>query len=90
MANSVPSITHKTPVSATEALAEVKSAPATQKPAKSSTPTVTSVPKDTVTFTNAAQTALQESQETRAQTAKEAASGDRQAAQLQAKESKTK
>jgi hypothetical protein len=88
MANSVQSTANKTPVPAIEAPAQAKSA--TQKPAKTLASAATSIPKDIVNISNAAQTALQESQETRAQTAKEAASGDRQAAQVQAKESKIK
>jgi hypothetical protein len=90
MANSVQTTAHTTPTSAIDAPAQANSASATQKHAKTSAPPASSVPKDTVKISNAAQTALQESQETRAQTAKEAASGDRQAAQVQAKESKIK
>jgi hypothetical protein len=41
-----------------------------------------SAPKDTVQISTAAQTALQESKESQAQTAKEAAHGDRQAAKI--------
>jgi len=90
MANSVQNTAHTTPIAASDAPAQANSASATQKHTKTSAPAATSVPKDTVKISNAAQTALQESQETHAQTAKEAASGDRQAAQLQAKEFKTK
>jgi hypothetical protein len=49
-----------------------------------------SAPKDTVQISTAAQTALQESKESQAQTAKEAAHGDRQAAKLLAKETAKK
>jgi hypothetical protein len=49
-----------------------------------------SAPKDTVQISTAAQTALQESRETQAQTAQEAAHGDRQAVKLLAKETASK
>jgi hypothetical protein len=49
-----------------------------------------SAPKDTVQISTAAQTALQESKESQAQTAKEAAHGDRQAVKLLAKETARK
>jgi hypothetical protein len=46
-------------------------------------------PKDTIKISQAAQTALQEAQETQAQTTKEAASGDRQAQRLLSQEVST-
>ncbi len=49
-----------------------------------------SAPQDTVQISTAAQTALQESKETQAQTAQEAAHGDRQAVKLLAKETARK
>ena len=49
-----------------------------------------STPKDTVQISTAAQTALQESKESQAQTATEAAHGDRQAVKLLAKETAKK
>jgi hypothetical protein len=49
-----------------------------------------SAAKDTVQISAAAQTALQESKESQAQTATEAAHGDRQAVKLLAKETAKK
>ena len=59
------------------------SATAHPKPTKT---TSASAPADTVQISNAAQAALKEILETSAQTAKEAAGGDRQAQRLMAKE----
>jgi hypothetical protein len=49
-----------------------------------------STPQDTVKISPAAQTALQESKETQAQTATEVAHGDRQAVKLLARETSKK
>jgi len=68
----------------------VKSTSDTKSAAPSQAAVAPSTPKDTVQISTAAQTALQESKETQAQTAQEAAHGDRQAAKLLAKETATK
>ena len=60
------------------------SATANQKPTQ--TASSASVPVDSVQISNAAQAALKETLETSAQTAKEAAGGDRQAQRLIARE----
>ena len=57
-----------------------------QKSARTPSQPANSTPKDTVQISKAAQTALQESQETQAQTTKEAQGGDHQAQRLLAKE----
>jgi hypothetical protein len=68
---------------------DTKSAPPTQKQPPSQAAVAPS-PQDTVQISTAAQTALQESQETRTQTAQEAAHGDHQAVKLLAKETPSK
>ena len=62
----------------------------TQKKASLQAAVTSSAPQDTVQISTAAQAALQESRETQAQTAKEAAHGDRPAVKLLAKESSSK
>ena len=87
MAHTISSAIHSAPA------AEVPTAPAakTASPIQKTAPVQkTPVPNDTVQISTAAQTALQESRETPAQTAKEAASGDRQAQKLLTKENAAK
>ena len=85
MANAINSVTHIPPTETSTASAKVPSSETAQ--AKVQAPSnPAAVPKDTVAISNAAQTALQEAQETQAQTIKEASSGDRQAQRLVAKE----
>jgi hypothetical protein len=56
------------------------------KTAASPVPKANALPADTVTISNAAKAALQEATESKAQTTKEAHSGDHQAQRLLAKE----
>ena len=78
------------PAPAVKSTSDTKSAPPSQKQAPSQAAVAPSAPQDTVQISTAGQTALQESKETQAQTAKEAAHGDRQAAKLLAKETSSK
>jgi len=71
---------------AVKSTSETKSAAPSQKQAPSQAAVAPSAAQDTVSISTAAQTALQESKETQAQTAQEAAHGDRQAVKLLAKE----
>ena len=68
------------PGAANAAQKATPSATPSQKPAQ--TASSSSAPADTVQISNAAQAALKETLETSAQTAKEAAGGDRQAQRL--------
>jgi hypothetical protein len=77
------------PAPTVKSTSDTKSAPPTQKQPPSQAAVAPS-PQDTVQISTAAQTALQESQETRTQTAQEAAHGDRQAVKLLAKETPSK
>lgn len=86
MANAITSAIQAAPIAPVQTMAAAKTASANQKSAPQTSP----IPKDTVQISNAAQTALQESQETQAQTAKEAVGGDRQAQRLLAKETAAK
>jgi hypothetical protein len=91
MSNSINNLTQTNPAASGEASAGAvpNSANATQKSTQTNPQpksTATAIPKDTVQISTAAQTALQESQETQVQTAKEAGNGDRQAQKLLAKE----
>lgn len=72
------------PIASVAPAQAVAQAPVAQPKAPASKPQPT--PADTVKISHAAQTVLQESQETRAQTVKEAASGDNQARQVLAKD----
>jgi hypothetical protein len=67
-----------------------RAAPANQKAPQPQPAAKAPAPKDTVQISTAAQTAVQESRETFTQTAQEASRGDRQAAQLLAKEAAAK
>jgi hypothetical protein len=87
MANALTSVTQTIPAAPVQTEAAPKPASASQKSAAVPTSPIS---KDTVQISTAAQTALKESQETRAQTAKEAAGGDRQAQRLLAKETAAK
>jgi hypothetical protein len=91
MANAITSATHADPasVTATTTTPAAKSAPS-QKSAQTPATSTASIPKDTVRISVAAQTALQETTETQAQTAKEAGKGDLQAQRLLAKETAAK
>lgn len=91
MAISIPSATQHDPAaSAAQAQAAARPAPASQKPAQPQPAAKAHVPVDTVQISSAAQSALQEANETGVQTAKEAQSGDRQAQRLLAKETAAK
>lgn len=74
------------PAPAVKSTSDTQSAAASPKQAPSQAAVAPSVPRDTVQISPAAQAALQESRETPAQTAKEAAHGDRQAVKLLARE----
>jgi hypothetical protein len=74
------------PAPAVKSTLDTTSAAPSQKQASSQAAVTPSAPKDTVQISTAAQAALQESKETPAQTAKEAAHGDRQAVTLLAKQ----
>ena len=78
------------PAPAVKSTSDTTSAALSQKQASSQAAVTPSAPKDTVQISTAAQTALQESKESQAQTAKEAAHGDRQAVKLLAKETSSK
>ena len=78
MSNPISSVTQAPPVQ-TAAQAPAAAAKPAAAPAQKT-------PTDTVTISNSAQTILQEAQETRAQTVKEASGGDSQARRLLAKE----
>jgi hypothetical protein len=78
------------PAPAVRSTSDTNSSAPTQKQAPSQAAVAQSAPKDTVQISTAAQTALQESKESQAQTAKEAAHGDRQAVKLLAKETAKK
>ena len=78
------------PAPAVKSTSDTKSPAPSQKQAPSQAAVAPSAPKDTLQISTAAQTALQESKETQAQTAKEAAHGDRQAVKLLAKETTKK
>jgi hypothetical protein len=84
--NMVSAITNTNPV---EPSSQAVAQPTAQKaPTQVSLPTPAPAPttaKDTVQVSSAAKALLQESQETSAQTAREANSGDQQAIRLQAK-----
>ncbi len=71
------------PAPAVKSTSDTKSSAPSQKQAPSQ---AAKAPQDTAQISTAAQTALQESKETQAQTAQEAAHGDRQAVKLLAKE----
>ncbi|HVB86423.1 MAG TPA: hypothetical protein VNK23_07155 [Candidatus Dormibacteraeota bacterium] len=71
-------------VNASQPAASRQTAPSKAAPAASNTKT------DTVTISNAAQTAMQEATETQNQTVQEARAGDRQAQHLLAKETAAK
>src|ERR1700686_1151037 len=70
------------PAPAVKSTSHTKSAAARQKQPPSQAAVAPKAPQDTVQISTAAQTALQESKETQAQTAQEAAHGDRQAVKL--------
>jgi hypothetical protein len=92
MANALAGINHVTPPAIAEAKPQA-GLQATANPKASQPQQVQAkspVPKDTVQISTAAQSALQESRETQAQTSQEASRGDRQAARLLAKESAAK
>jgi hypothetical protein len=74
------------PAPAVTSTSDTKSAAPSPKQAPAQATTAPSAPQDTVKISTAAQTALQESRETLAQTAQEAAHGDRQAVKLLAQE----
>jgi hypothetical protein len=74
------------PAPAVKSTSDTKSAALAQKQAPSQAAAAPSASQDTVQLSTAAQTALQESKETQAQTAQQAAHGDRQAVKLLAKE----
>jgi hypothetical protein len=78
------------PAPAVKSTSDTKSAAPSQKQAPSQAAVAPKAPQDTVQISTAAQTALQESKETQAQTAQEAAHGDRQAVKLLAKETSSK
>ncbi|HWZ25143.1 MAG TPA: hypothetical protein VN037_07665 [Verrucomicrobiae bacterium] len=78
------------PTPAVKSSSDTNSPAPTPKQALSQAAVSPSAPKDTVQISTAAQTALQESKESQAQTAKEAAHGDRQAVKLLAKETARK
>ena len=79
------------PAPAVKSTSDTKSPAPSQKQAPSQAAVApSSAPKDTVQISTAAQTALQESKESQAQTATEAAHGDRQAVKLLAKETAKK
>lgn len=78
------------PTSAVKSSSDTNSPAPTPNQALSQAAVAPSAPKDTVQISTAAQTALQESKESQAQTAKEAAHGDRQAVKLLAKETARK
>jgi hypothetical protein len=78
------------PAPAVKSTSDTKSAAPRQKQAPSQAAVAPKAPQDTVQISTAAQTALQECKETQAQTAQEAAHGDRQAVKLLAKESASK
>ena len=87
MTHALTTVTQTVPTAPGQTEAAPKTASASQKSAR----VVTSpISKDTVQISAAAQTALQESQETKAQTTKEAAGGDHQAQRLLAKETAAK
>ncbi len=77
MTIAIPSNVHTAPE--VQAASQPKSAAATPKPAPAQGSSKANAPAATVNISSAAQTAFQESQETQAQTAKEASHGDRQA-----------
>jgi len=74
------------PAPAVKSTSDTQSAAPSPKQAPAQATTAPSAPQDTVKISTAAQTALQESRETLAQTAQEAAHGDRQAVKLLAQE----
>ena len=74
------------PAPAVKSTLDTTSAAPSQKQASSQAAVTQSAPKDTVQISTAAQAALQESRETPAQTAKEAAHSDRQAVTSLAKQ----
>lgn len=78
------------PAPAVKSTSDTKSPAAAQKQAPSQAAVAAKAPQDTVQISTAAQTALQESKETQAQTTQEAAHGDRQAVKLLAKETAKK
>jgi hypothetical protein len=81
----IPSAAHTAPAVQTV----LKPKPAAATPNSAPAPKASS-PAATVNISNAAQTAIQESQETSAQTAKEAGHGDQQAVRLLAREAAAK
>jgi len=88
MAIAIPSNVHPAPEA--PVASQPKPAAATPEPAPAQASSKTIAPAATVNISPAAQTALQESQETQAQTVKEASHGDRQAVRLLAKETAAK
>jgi hypothetical protein len=88
MAIAIPSNVHTAPE--VQAASQPKPAAATPKPAPAQASSKAITPAATVNISSAAQSALQESQETQTQTVKEASHGDRQAGRLLAKESAAK
>jgi hypothetical protein len=78
------------PAPEVESTSDSKPAAPSQKQAPTQAAVAPSTSLDTVSISTAAQTALQESKETQAQTAQEAAHGDRQAVKLLAKETSSK
>jgi hypothetical protein len=78
------------PVPAVKSTSDTKSAAPSPKQAPSQAVVAPSASQDTVQISAAAQMALQESKETQAHTAREAAHGDRQAVKLLAKETPSK
>jgi hypothetical protein len=91
MAIGITNVTQINPTTAIQTQAVAKPVTPSPKAAPSKpTSTTSSVPKDTVQISGAAQTALQEASETPAQTAAEAQKGDRQAQNLIARHTPTK
>jgi hypothetical protein len=90
MAIAITSATQPAPETAAQNTAAAKRVKASPKPAQAQAASKASAPADTVKISTAAQTALQEATETRAQTAQEANHGDQQAARLLAKETAAK
>jgi hypothetical protein len=78
------------PAPAVKPSSDTQSAAPSPKQGPSQTAVAPSTPQDTVKISPAAQAALQELRETQAQTAQEAAHGDRQAVKLLAKETASK
>jgi hypothetical protein len=90
MAHAITSATPTELATATQTRPVASSAASSQKPTPSQPQSTTSIPKDTVQISTAAQTALQEAKETPTQTAQEARSGDHQAQRLLASQAAAK